>query len=213
MITLTTLAEQLRTGATPLGDGGTDDAEDMTSSRVRHVIQDWIAGDVHGPSHTTIPGSAGLADWSFPDICSHGIGARVTPLSRLGCLLWWRRPISALCLSGRRGLRRVIARKTGPINSDNAGTEHLNGEIWSSALREIFMSMAQGLGPDAGKRWQTRRSSRVRSGAAESNVRDDGDETDSGRRRLNGSATCKRSTAMMTRGFCRRPTAVSPHGG
>ncbi len=38
------------------------------------------------------------------------------------------------------------------IQSDNSGTEHLNGEIWSSALREIFMSMTARFGLDAGKR-------------------------------------------------------------
>src|SRR5437016_10578548 len=38
------------------------------------------------------------------------------------------------------------------IDSNNSGTEHLNGEIWSSALREIFMSMTSRLGVAAGKR-------------------------------------------------------------
>ena len=38
------------------------------------------------------------------------------------------------------------------IVSESGGTQHLNGEIWSSALREIFMALTQRYGLDAGRR-------------------------------------------------------------
>src|SRR5581483_849425 len=48
-------------------------------------------------------------------------------------------PVGADCL------RRVDSTKTMAdfIHSDIAGTEHKNGEIWSSALREIFMTIGK----------------------------------------------------------------------
>jgi DMSO reductase family type II enzyme heme b subunit len=42
------------------------------------------------------------------------------------------------------------------IDADQKGTEHRNGEIWSSALREIFMALVAKHGPAEGRRLSDR---------------------------------------------------------
>src|SRR4029077_4811549 len=51
-------------------------------------------------------------------------------------------------------LRRVDSTKTMNdfINADVSGTEHKNGEIWSSALREIFDALVRRHGVTDGRR-------------------------------------------------------------
>jgi subtilisin-like proprotein convertase family protein len=144
------------------GDGGTDDAEDsdIILHEFGHVIQDWIApATFTGPSSTQPPAiGEGFADyWSFSQTYTATAATGRDPF----CIADWDArcggddasqrcsyPVGADCL------RRVDGTKTMAdyIQSDNSGTEHLNGEIWSSALREIFMSMTARVGLDAGKR-------------------------------------------------------------
>src|SRR5205085_3391409 len=56
--------------------------------------------------------------------------------------------------AGADCLRRVDSAKTiaDYIVSETPGTEHQNGMIWSSALREIFMSLIARMGVEEGKR-------------------------------------------------------------
>jgi subtilisin-like proprotein convertase family protein len=155
-------------GATPgqgqllFGDGGTDDAEDsdIILHEFGHVIQDWIApATFTGPSSTPPPAiGEGFADyWSFSQTYAATSATGRDPF----CIADWDARCGGDDPSQRCGypagadcLRRVDGTKTMAdfIQSDNSGTEHLNGEIWSSALREIFMSMTSRFGFDAGKR-------------------------------------------------------------
>lgn len=218
-------------GATPgqgqllFGDGGTDDAEDsdIVLHEFGHVIQDWIApATFTGLSHTTPPAlGEGFADyWSF----SQTYAATAASGRDTFCIADWDARCggddpSQRCVypAGADCLRRVDSAKTMAdfINSDNAGTEHLNGEIWSSALREIFMSMVGRLGLDAGKRmadttviegtfgvppnptYATMAMKLIQADAA-----------------LNGSANLQTiCTAMMTRGILKASDcSLSPHG-
>jgi subtilisin-like proprotein convertase family protein len=144
------------------GDGGTPDAEDsdIILHEFGHVIQDWISpATFTGPSSTTPPAiGEGFADyWSFSQTYAATAATGRDPF----CIADW----DARCAgddpskrcsypAGADCLRRVDGTKTMAdyINSNNAGTEHKNGEIWSSALREIFMSLTARFGFDAGKR-------------------------------------------------------------
>lgn len=144
------------------GDGGTDDAEDsdIVLHEFGHVIQDWIAPSTFtGLSSTQPPAiGEGFADyWSF----SQTYKATVAAGGDAFCIAEWDARCSGDNTSENCGypagatcLRRVDGTKTMAdyIDSTNSGTEHQNGEIWSSALREIFMSMTARLGVDAGKR-------------------------------------------------------------
>ncbi len=144
------------------GDGGTDDAEDsdIILHEFGHVIQDWIApATFTGPSSTPPPAiGEGFADyWSFSQTYAATMATGRDPF----CIADWDARCGGDDPSERCGypvgadcLRRVDGTKTMAdyINSNNSGTEHKNGEIWSSALREIFMSMTARLGLDAGKR-------------------------------------------------------------
>ncbi len=144
------------------GDGGTDDAEDsdIVLHEFGHAIQDWIAPSTFtGPSSSPPPAiGEGFADyWAF----SQTYKATVASGRDAFCIADWDARSggdnpSENCSypPGADCLRRVDGTKTMAdyIDSDDSGTEHKNGEIWSSALREIFMAMTARLGVDAGKR-------------------------------------------------------------
>jgi subtilisin-like proprotein convertase family protein len=148
-------------GSLLFGDGGTDDAEDsdIVLHEFGHVIQDWIAPlTFTGLSATAPPAiGEGFADyWAFSSTYEASLAAGSDPF----CIAEWDArcggddagercgyPVGATCL------RRVDGTKT-MANYDSGGSadEHKNGEIWSSALREIFMAMTSRLGAAAGKR-------------------------------------------------------------
>jgi subtilisin-like proprotein convertase family protein len=143
------------------GDGGTDDAEDgdIVLHEFGHVIQDWIAPlTFTGLSAAAPPAiGEGFADyWAFSSTYEASIAAGSDPF----CIAGWDArcggddasercsyPVGATCL------RRVDGTKTmADYDTGNSADEHKNGEIWSSALREIFMAMTSRLGVPAGKR-------------------------------------------------------------
>jgi subtilisin-like proprotein convertase family protein len=149
-------------GSLLFGQGGTDDAEDadIVLHEFGHVIQEWIAPSTFTGNPSTQPPAIGegFADyWAF----SSKIAAATTTGRDPFCLADW----DARCAgddggekcgypAGANCLRRVDGSKTMAdyVVSDNAGTEHHNGEIWSSALREVFQAMTARFGTAEGKR-------------------------------------------------------------
>jgi len=138
------------TGGLFFGDGGTDDAEDsdIMLHEYGHAIQDWIApGAFNGESSSQSRAMGeGFGDyWSFSSTYDLTIVSGRDPY----CIGDWdarcaRDLDSEHCAYALNAdcLRRVDSTKTMAnfIISDAVGTEHRNGEIWSSALREIFLS-------------------------------------------------------------------------
>jgi hypothetical protein len=140
------------------GDGGTDDAEDadIMLHEFAHAVHDWIAPDAfNGTSGSEARALAeGFGDyWAFSqtydDTVSSGRDA--------ACIGDW----DARCFGDDTGqrcgypagsdcLRRVDGRKTMGdfLRVDSSGFEHRNGEIWSSALRDIFLSTQNHRGVD-----------------------------------------------------------------
>ena len=148
-------------GTLYFGDGGTDDAEDsdIMLHEFGHAIQDSIAPGVFGGSSSSQ--SRALAEgwsdyWSFSSSYEQTIASGRDPY----CIGDW----DARCASddssqncsyppGADCLRRVDGRKTMSdfIVSDASGTEHRNGEIWSSAMREIFLALTGRYGVEQGR--------------------------------------------------------------
>lgn len=149
-------------GALFFGDGGTDDAEDsdVMMHEFGHAIQEWIAPGAFGGASSSQ--SRALAEgwsdyWSFSSSYPETAASGRDPF----CIAdWdarcWQDDASQLCSYpvGADCLRRVDSRKSMAdyVPSDVSGTEHKNGEIFSSAMREIFMSMVGRYGVDRGKR-------------------------------------------------------------
>lgn len=143
------------------GDGGVDDAEDpdILFHEYGHAIHDSIAsGVLGGPSGSEARAlSEGFGDyWAF----SEGYGESVASGRDPFCVGDWDARCAGAPSSscgyqlGQDCLRRVDGRKTMAdyILSNQRGTEHRNGEIWSSALREIFVGVVGEEGLERGKR-------------------------------------------------------------
>jgi subtilisin-like proprotein convertase family protein len=132
------------------GDGGTDDAEDsdIVLHEFTHAIQNWIAPGVMNGSASSqaLALAEGSADyWAF----SSTYDATTAAGRDAACIGDWDArcfgdadsencgyPADADCL------RRVDSKKTmaNYVTSSDPGTEHANGAIWSSVLRDIFLS-------------------------------------------------------------------------
>jgi subtilisin-like proprotein convertase family protein len=143
------------------GDGGVDDAEDsdILLHEFCHAIQDWISpGAFFGTSSSQSRAMGeGYSDyWAFSSNYVPGLGTGRDPY----CLAEW----DARCFGddssqncgypdGADCLRRVDSVKTMNdfIVGETSGTEHKNGEIWSSALREIFDALVLRHGVAAGR--------------------------------------------------------------
>ena len=140
-------------GALYFGDGGTDDAEDsdIMLHEYGHAIEDWIApltfaGTISSESRAL---GEGFGDyWSFSSNYEATVASGRDPY----CIGDW----DARCANddssercgypaGANCLRRTDSTKTmrDYSASDTPGTEHRNGEIWSSALREIFVAIGK----------------------------------------------------------------------
>jgi subtilisin-like proprotein convertase family protein len=149
-------------GGLYFGDGGTDDAEDsdIMTHELGHAIQDWIAPGTFTGSSAGQPRALGEG---FGDYWAFSTGFEQSILSGRDafCIADW----DARCFGddssqtcsypdGANCLRRVDSTKTmrDYNNADSAGTEHRNGEIWSSALREIFLANVARYGFEQGKR-------------------------------------------------------------
>jgi subtilisin-like proprotein convertase family protein len=145
------------------GDGGVDDAEDpdIVLHEFFHSVQDWIAPSAFfgtSSSQSRAMGEGFSDYWAYSSNYEPGLGSGRDPY----CLGDW----DARCASGDDSgqncgypvgadcLRRVDSAKTMNdfINADVAGTEHKNGEIWSSALREIFDALVRRHGVATGRR-------------------------------------------------------------
>ncbi|MEA2164417.1 MAG: hypothetical protein QOK37_2544 [Thermoanaerobaculia bacterium] len=144
------------------GDGGIDDAEDsdILLHEYCHAIQDWIAPSVFfgtSSSQSRAMGEGFSDYWAYSSNYESGLGTGRDPY----CLAEWDArcagddssqqcgyPVGANCL------RRVDSAKTMNdfITGETSGTEHKNGEIWSSALREIFDVLVRRHGVTSGRR-------------------------------------------------------------
>ncbi|HWW63017.1 MAG TPA: M4 family metallopeptidase, partial [Thermoanaerobaculia bacterium] len=137
------------TGSLSFGEGGTDDAEDadIMIHEYGHAIQEWISpGTFTGSFNSEARAlSEGTSDyWAF----SAHYAQRLASGRDLFCLADW----DARCSddasvehcgygAGANCLRRVDSTKTMAdfSTSPSPGTEHQNGAIWSSALRDLFL--------------------------------------------------------------------------
>src|SRR5438067_4514355 len=144
------------------GDGGVDDAEDpdIVLHEFFHSVQDWIAPAAFfgtSSSQSRAMGEGFSDYWAYSSNYEPGLGTGRDPY----CLAEW----DARCAGDDSGqncgypvgadcLRRVDSAKTMNdfINSGLSGTEHKNGEIWSSALREIFDALVRRHGVTDGRR-------------------------------------------------------------
>jgi subtilisin-like proprotein convertase family protein len=144
------------------GDGGVDDAEDsdIVLHEFFHSVQDWIAPSAFfgiSSSQSRAMGEGFSDYWAYSSNYEPGLGTGRDPY----CLAEWDArcggddssqecgyPVGADCL------RRVDSTKTMNdfLNAGTSGTEHKNGEIWSSALREIFDALVLRHGVTAGRR-------------------------------------------------------------
>jgi len=143
------------------GEGGVDDAEDadILLHEYGHAIQESSSpGGFSGTSASQARAMGeGFGDyWAFSGNYTAGQSSSADQF----CIGEW----DARCgnaPSTRCGyapsancLRRVDGTKTMDdyIIVDRGGTEHTNGEIWSSALREIFMNLTGRYGVQEGRR-------------------------------------------------------------
>jgi subtilisin-like proprotein convertase family protein len=144
------------------GDGGVDDAEDpdIVLHEFFHSVQDWIAPSVFfgiSSSQSRAMGEGFSDYWAYASNYEAGLGSGRDPY----CLADW----DTRCADDDSGqncgypvgtdcLRRVDSAKTmnDYNNSELSGTEHQNGEIWSSALREIFDALVRRHGVIDGRR-------------------------------------------------------------
>ena len=140
-------------GSLYFGDGGTDDAEDsdIILHEYGHAIQESIAPGAFGGTSSSQSRALGegFGDyWAFSSSYEQTLPSGRDPF----CIGdWdarcWLDDSSQFCgyPTGADCLRRVDSTKTMAdfAVSENSGTEHRNGEIWSSALREIFMKLGK----------------------------------------------------------------------
>ena len=144
------------------GDGGVDDAEDsdIVLHEFFHSVEDWIAPSVFfgtSASQSRAMGEGFSDYWAFSSNYEPGLASSRDPY----CIADWDArcggdddsqncgyPVGADCL------RRVDGTKTMNdfLASGMSGTEHKNGEIWSSALREIFDALVRRHGVTNGRR-------------------------------------------------------------
>lgn len=146
-------ALQPGTGTLFFGEGGTDDAEDadLVVHEYGHAILEWIApGTFAGPfSSQARAFSEAFGDyWAF----SAHYAQRVASGRDAFCFAdWdprcWEDDSSEQCSypPGSDCLRRLDSARTmaGYDTSETAGVEHRNGQIFSSALRELFLALGR----------------------------------------------------------------------
>lgn len=147
-------------GAIYFGDGGVDDAEDpdIIHHELGHAIQDAIAPFVFAGSFASQARAIGEG---FGDYWAFSAGYEESAASGRDafCIAdWdarcWDGPSSSCGYDeGSACLRRVDSSKTMAeyVNREQSGVEHGNGEIWSSALREIFLAAISREGIAAGR--------------------------------------------------------------
>ncbi|MGK2858593.1 MAG: proprotein convertase P-domain-containing protein, partial [Thermoanaerobaculia bacterium] len=143
------------------GDGGVDDAEDgdIVLHEYGHAIQDSIVPSGFtgpSPSEPRALGEGFCDYWAFSASWAASRASGRDPF----CVGDWDARCapgpSAQCgyAPGADCLRRVDGTKTMAdyLRGGSFGTEHLNGEIWSSALRDVFVAAVARLGDEEGRR-------------------------------------------------------------
>lgn len=143
------------------GDGGVDDAEDpdILLHEFGHAVQDAIALFAFAGSYGSQARAIGEG---FGDFWAFSAGYEASRDSGRDpyCIGDWdARCGSGLSTScgyppGADCLRRVDSNKTigDYVFQEQSGVEHKNGEIWSSALREILIATISREGLEAGRR-------------------------------------------------------------
>ncbi|HUP46978.1 MAG TPA: proprotein convertase P-domain-containing protein [Thermoanaerobaculia bacterium] len=144
------------------GEGGTDDAEDsdLVVHEYAHAIHEWISP---GTFFAPVGSAARAIGEGFGDYWA--MSAKYAAAAASGrdpfCFAdWdarcWEDSESERCAypPGSECLRRVDSTKTMAdyIEGSAPGVEHRNGEIWSSALAEIFVALTQRYGIEEGRR-------------------------------------------------------------
>lgn len=148
-------------GTLHFGEGGTDDAEDadLVVHEYGHALLEWIAPGTFGGSFSSE--SRALAE-GFCDYWAYAAHRSVRAASGrdLYCIAdWdarcWLDEASQRCgyAPGSDCLRRVDGTLTMAdyLDRDTSGTEHLNGSIWSSALREVHDALIAMHGAEEGR--------------------------------------------------------------
>ncbi len=144
------------------GDGGVDDAEDsdIVMHEFFHSVEDWIAPSVFfgtSASQSRAMGEGFSDYWAFSSNYEPGLASGRDQY----CIADWDARCGGDDAAEECGyavdadcLRRVDGTKTmnDYINGATSGTEHKNGEIWSSALREIFDDLVRRHGVTDGRR-------------------------------------------------------------
>ncbi len=149
-------------GSLIFGDGGTDDAEDsdLIVHEYLHAIQDWIAPGVFGGTYVSESRALGEAAGDYWAFSAKYEQARASGRDAYCFADWdarcWTDDASEVCAyrPDSNCLRRVDGNKSMAdfIRTDAPGSEHRNGEIVSSALREIFEGLVARLGTIEGHR-------------------------------------------------------------
>jgi subtilisin-like proprotein convertase family protein len=144
------------------GDGGVDDAEDsdIVLHEFFHSVEDWIAPSAFfgtSASQSRAMGEGFSDYWAFSSNYEPGLAGGRDQY----CIADWDARCGGDNDSEECGytvdadcLRRVDGTKTmnDYIDGATSGTEHKNGEIWSSALREIFDALVRRHGVTDGRR-------------------------------------------------------------
>lgn len=149
------------TNSLSFGEGGVDDAEDadILLHEYGHAIQENSSpGAFTGsPASQARAMGEGFGDyWAFSGNYAAGQNSTFDQF----CIGEWDARCgnapSSRCgyASSANCLRRVDGTKTMDdyVLTDRGGAEHINGEIWSSALREIFMTLIGRHGVGEGRR-------------------------------------------------------------
>jgi subtilisin-like proprotein convertase family protein len=155
-------AAQAGLGTLFFGEGGTDDAEDadIVVHEYGHALLEWIApGTFAGTFASQARAmSEGFGDyWAFS---AHLEQRRASGRDPFCFADWdarcWEDDASQQCSYpvGSDCLRRLDSTRTMADYEpgDVSGVEHRNGQIWSSALREIHVALVTRYGAEAGRR-------------------------------------------------------------
>ncbi|HVR43131.1 MAG TPA: proprotein convertase P-domain-containing protein [Thermoanaerobaculia bacterium] len=148
-------------GTLLFGDGGVDDAEDadIVLHELGHAIQDAIAPFAFAGSFSSQARAAGegFGDyWAFSAGYEGNLASGRDPscIGDWDARCWETASTNCGYPAGSDCLRRVDSPKTMDdfLQREQSGIEHRNGEIWSAALREIFLSITGREGVERGKR-------------------------------------------------------------
>ena len=135
------------------GSGGTDDAEDadLVVHEYGHAVLEWIAPGTFGGSFSSESRAVSEGFGDYLAFSSHYETRLASGRDPFCFADWdarcWTDVPSEGCAypAGSDCLRRLDSPRTMADyqQSDVSGVEHRNGQIWSSALREIFLALGR----------------------------------------------------------------------